>query len=82
MIKEILENFNSYHSRLKFTHEIEFENTLSFLNLLMIRKEDGIIETNWHRKNTFSHGKKFGRNAALPLVLLRHYTGGQLQRSS
>ena len=28
------------------------------------------------------HGKKFGKNAALPLVLLRHYTGGQLQRSS
>ena len=54
MIKDILENFNSYHSRLKFTHEIEFENTLSFLNLLMIKKEDGIIETNWHRKNTFS----------------------------
>ena len=54
MIKEILENFNSYHSRLKFTHEIEFENTLSFINLLMIKKEDGIIETNWHRKNSFS----------------------------
>ena len=54
MIKEILENFNSYHSRSKFTHEIEFENTLSFLNLLMIKKEDGIIETNWHRKNRFS----------------------------
>ena len=28
------------------------------------------------------HGKKFGRNAALPLVLLRHYSEGQLQRSS
>ena len=28
------------------------------------------------------YGKKFGRNAALSLVLLRHYTGGQLQRSS
>ena len=42
MIKEILENVNSYHSRLKFTHEIEFENTLSFLNLLMIKKEDGV----------------------------------------
>ena len=36
-----------------------------------------------HGKNYFfPHGKKFGRNAALPLVLLRHYTGGQLQRSS
>ena len=34
MIKETLENFNTYHSRLKFTYELEFENTLSFLNLL------------------------------------------------
>ena len=54
MIKEILENFNSYHSRLKFTYELEFENTVLFLNLLMIKNEDGIIETNWHGKNTFS----------------------------
>ena len=54
MLKKTLENFNSYHSRLKFTYELEFENTLSFLNLLMIKKEDGIIETNWHRKHTFS----------------------------
>ena len=53
MIKEILENFNSYHSRFKFTYELEFENTLSFLNLLMIKKEDGIIETNWHKKTRF-----------------------------
>ena len=54
MIKETLENFNSYHSRLKFTYELEFENTLSFLNLLIVKKEDGIIETNWHAKNTSS----------------------------
>ena len=54
MIKEILENFNSYHSCLNFTYESEFENTFSFLNLLMIKNEDGTIDTNWHRKNTFS----------------------------
>ena len=53
MIKEILENFHSYHSRLKFTNELEFENTLLFLNILTIKNNDGIIETNWHRKNTF-----------------------------
>ena len=54
MINKILENFNSYHSRLNIAYELKFENTLSFLNLLMIKNEDGIIETNWHRKNTFS----------------------------
>ena len=49
-----MDTFISNHSRLKFTYELEFENTLSFLNLLIIKKKDGIIETNWHRKNTFS----------------------------
>ena len=39
MIKETLQNFNSYDSRSKFTYELEFENTLSFLNLLIIKKE-------------------------------------------
>ena len=28
-----------------------------------------------------THGKKFDRHAALPLMLLRHYIGGRLQRS-
>ena len=52
--KEILKIFNSYHSRLNFTYESEMDNTLSFLNLLMIKNDDGTIDTNWHRKNTFS----------------------------
>ena len=38
MIKETLGNINSYYSRLKFTYELEFENPLSFLNLLIIKK--------------------------------------------
>ena len=38
MIKETLENINSYYSCSKFTYELEFENTLSFLNLLIIKK--------------------------------------------
>ena len=41
MIKETLENINSYYSRSKFTYELEFENTLSFLNLLIMKKKEG-----------------------------------------
>ena len=53
-INDTIENFNSYHSRLKFTFELEINNTLPFLNLLIIKNQDGILVTNWFRKNTFS----------------------------
>ena len=53
-IKDTIENFNSYHSRLKFTFELEIDNTLPFLNLLIIKNQDGTLVTNWFRKNTFS----------------------------
>ena len=54
MIKDIIDNFNSYHSRLKFTYELETDNALSLLNLLLLKNQDGTIETNWYRKNTYS----------------------------
>ena len=44
----ILKIFNSYHSRLNSTYESEFDDSLSFLNLLMIKNDDGTIDTNWH----------------------------------
>ena len=53
-IKDTIENFNSYHPRLKFTFELEIDNTLPFLNLLIIKNQDGTLVTNWFRKNTFS----------------------------
>jgi len=53
-IENVLKTFNEYHPRLKFTHEIENNNSISFLNTLVIRGEDGKITTNWYRKPTFS----------------------------
>ena len=53
-IKDTIENFNSYYPRLKFTFELEIDNTLPFLNLLIIKNQDGTLVTNWFRKNTFS----------------------------
>jgi len=46
--------FNEYHSRLKFTHEIKINNSLSFLNTLVISGEDCKILTSWYRKPTYS----------------------------
>ena len=41
--------FNSYHDRLKFTHQLEKDNTLNFLNIGFIR--------NYHNK--FFSDKKY-----------------------
>jgi len=51
-IEVLLKIFNDYHPRLKFTHELEKNNTLSFLSALVIR-ESGELLTNWYRKPTF-----------------------------
>jgi len=49
----VLTTFNSYHPRLQFTHEVENNNMLNFLNTSVIR-DNGNIITNWFRKPTFS----------------------------
>jgi len=52
-LDSLLNSFNNYHPRLKFSQEIECNGTLNFLNTLVI-KRDGHIITNWYRKPTFS----------------------------
>jgi len=53
-LDSVLGSFNDYHPRLKFTYEIENNNTLSFLNASVIRTDGGTLITNWYRKPTFS----------------------------
>ena len=53
-IDYVLQKFNSYHPRLKFTHEIESYNSISFLNIKIIKCKYGTILTDWHRKDTYS----------------------------
>jgi len=53
-LDSVLNVFNSYHPRLKFTYEAESNNMLNFLNTSVIRQDDGTIITNWYRKPTFS----------------------------
>ncbi|XP_071653656.1 uncharacterized protein, partial [Temnothorax longispinosus] len=52
-IGELLDSFNNYHDRLKFTYEMESNGKLSFLDTTVIR-EGGSLLTNWFRKPTFS----------------------------
>jgi len=50
----VLKIFNGYHPRLKFTYELENNNSLSFLNTSVIRGKEGELLTNWYRKPTYS----------------------------
>lgn len=42
--------FNSYHEKIQFTAEIEEDNRISFLNLLIRRSDNNIIETDCYQK--------------------------------
>jgi predicted GIY-YIG superfamily endonuclease len=72
----ILEVFNGYHPRLKFTYEKENKGSISFLDTIVIRDKNKLI-TNWFRKPTFSgrytnffssHPYKYKLNTIISLV--------------
>ena len=52
-VDTILDIFNSYHEKLKFTYEIEIKNSISFLDTLLINQNNKIT-TNWYKKPTSS----------------------------
>jgi len=49
----LLTTFNNYHTKLKFTYEVENNNSLSFLDVLIVKNDNKLI-SNWYRKSTFS----------------------------
>lgn len=53
-ISTLLDAFNSFHPRLQFTVEREDNNSIAFLDLLLIRTHDNKIKTDWYHKPTFS----------------------------
>ena len=52
-VQHTLDIFNSYNSHLQFTHELEANNSINFLDLTLI-KNNGRIITNWFQKKTSS----------------------------
>ena len=52
-VGKFLEYLNSQHANMKFTHEIEADNQLPFLDCL-VKQEGGQFSTSVHRKSTFS----------------------------
>lgn len=46
--------FNSIHPKIQFTMEKEVDNTLAFLDTLVVRMPDGGLRTRWYQKPTSS----------------------------
>ena len=62
-IENVRRILNSFHPDIKFTSEIEVNNSISFLDVKLIRKENGSFTTEVHRKETdtniYIHWKSF-----------------------
>nr|CAI5830742.1 unnamed protein product [Callosobruchus analis] len=53
-VDDILNIFNSFHSKLQFTIEVEQNNAISFLDTKIIRSRDNRLKVDWYQKPTFS----------------------------
>lgn len=55
-INELTDVFNNYDmdGNIRFTHEVEIDKQLPFLDTLVIRQDNGSIRTNWYHKETWS----------------------------
>lgn len=53
-INTIVTALNSFHPKLQFTHETETDNKISFLDIQLIKQNNGntSIITDWYRKPT------------------------------
>ena len=53
-LQRVINTFNDYHPRIQFTHEMERNNRISFLDLEIIKLDNGKIVSNWYRKSKYS----------------------------
>jgi hypothetical protein len=54
-IKLVLDKLNSFHQNLKFTFEEENNNQLPYLDLLLLKDNDGYIKYKWYQKEISSN---------------------------
>ncbi|XP_071637535.1 uncharacterized protein [Temnothorax longispinosus] len=78
-LNDVLNAFNSYHPRLNFTFELESNNSLPFLDTIVIRDGNRLI-TNWFRKPTFS-GRYINYFSSHPLKYKVNCITGLLDRA-
>ena len=64
MVPEVLKKINSFHPFIKFTHEVEKDNQIAFLDALLVKRPDKRIETSVYRKSTnnsiYIHWEAYG----------------------
>lgn len=65
-VDEFVSAFNRYHPSLKFTHELEQDRKLAFLDIEVSRTEEGDIYTNWYTKPTAS-GRVLNYHSSHPM---------------
>ena len=53
-LQKVIETFNAYHPRIQFTHEMERNNRISFLDMEIIKLDNGKIVSNCYRKSKYS----------------------------
>ena len=51
-IAQVVGEINAFHPNINFTHEIEKDNKIAFLDVLLTKNENGIIDTSVYRKPT------------------------------
>ncbi|XP_062538225.1 uncharacterized protein LOC134206513 [Armigeres subalbatus] len=49
-LKQLLDAFNSYDIHIQFTHELEMNNRLPYLDMLLIRQQNQRVTTEWYSK--------------------------------
>ena len=49
---EVIALLNSFHPNIKFTHEVEIDQQIFFLDVLLKKRENGMVQTSVHRKPT------------------------------
>ena len=49
-ISETLACFNSFHNNIQFTCEVEVDGRIPFLDMVLVRKADQTIKTEWYSK--------------------------------
>lgn len=64
-INETIDIFNTYDNRLQFTFETEINNSINFLDLKLIKQDNGTIIFDWYMKPTFS-GRFLNYNSQHP----------------
>lgn len=62
LIDEFLNILNGYDDRIKFTHEVERDSVLNFLDLSLIRTANDTIVTRWYQK-PISSGRMLNYNS-------------------